>query len=133
MSHLLLYAAAGSQGSDATRWALALAGRLGARVFALHSIALPADQHRGAVADRDKELEEEAWRVLYEVEDDAFALDVRLSLLLEKGDQMNRLVEAGEMYSADMIIVPADVFDPATLIALSRSPVVFVRTLKEEA
>jgi nucleotide-binding universal stress UspA family protein len=77
-------------------------------------------------------MEEEAWRILYEVEDDAFELDVKLSLILEQGDPVERIIEIGTSYSGDLVVVPTSTQWPADLISRCPSPVVFVRSYKEE-
>lgn len=128
----MLYVVPGPEGEAACRWALALARRLGARVFAVHVVSPPAPEGELETAEHVEELEEEAWKMLYEVEDDAFELDVKLSLVLEQGDPVARFVELGASYEGDLAVVPVGSFRPAELVARSSVPVVFVRSFKEE-
>ncbi|HDQ99680.1 MAG TPA: universal stress protein [candidate division WOR-3 bacterium] len=127
LERLILYVLPGREGEAAAGWALALARRLGARVFAVHAVD-DREQTAG-----DQESEEAAWKILYEVEDDAFEEDVKLSLVLEQGDPVERLVEVVAGYSGDLVVVPAGAFPPAELVRRSPAPVVFVGSAAAEA
>lgn len=128
---ILLYVVSGPGGDAAARWALALARQTGSRVFAVHVIGPEAgESDSGSSADA---IEEEAWKILYEVEDDAFELDVKLSLVLEQGDPVARFVELGASYACDLLVVPTGIFRSDDLVALSPVPIVFVRGGQETA
>ncbi|MEO0079155.1 MAG: universal stress protein [candidate division WOR-3 bacterium] len=111
-------------------WAVRLCRRLSARLFALSVIpARPLLNARSPVLD----AEEKAWRLLYEVEDAAFAENVPASLLLETGDPLQRLGELCRSYKIELIVVSTDSRVPALeLIRRTPSPVVFVKPPKED-
>lgn len=113
-------------------WTLALARRLGARVIAaclVDDAALPNGPQR---AERESELEEQAWKLLYEVEDRAFQQDVKISLLVDQGTPLDRLVELVTSYEVQLVVLaPGGPLDPAAVLARCPAPVVFVPEPKE--
>ncbi|MEO0085114.1 MAG: universal stress protein [candidate division WOR-3 bacterium] len=113
----------------AAAWALDLASALSARVFAVCVIAAPPGRTR-----RDRsQVEEAAWGLLYEIEDDAFEQNVRVSLLLEQGEPLARLCDLCSSYHADIVVAGADCRIPAAdLIRRCPRPVVFAKTAKED-
>ena len=136
IDRIMLYVAPGPEGAAAARWALVLARRFGARVFAVTVIDparsdLPSEWSP-TTPPTDGDKEEEAWKMLYEIEDDAFELDVKLSLVLEQGDPVKRFVELGTGYAGDLFVAPTGWLRPDELVAQSPAPVVFVRSFKEE-
>ncbi len=97
-------------------WTLELARALSARLFALCTIPTA-------------EAEERAWSMLYELEDDAFAMGVRISLLLEQGEAMLQVITASNDYSIDAVIISIDSsIQPTDLIKRSLCPVVVVKS-----
>lgn len=114
-------------------WALTLAQTLSARVYALYILPpeatagteTPKKRHRKSSTER----EEKAWELLYEVEDEAFDKNLRISLLLERGEPLPRFKEICSIYHPDLIVVGADVTLPAAeIINQTPKPVVFVKT-----
>jgi hypothetical protein len=86
---------------------LSLARELAARVIAVSII-----DEDGAPAGTDRErymsdLEEAAWKRLYEVEEEAFGREIKVSLLLEQGDELDRLVELCERYEVHTLLLDA--------------------------
>jgi nucleotide-binding universal stress UspA family protein len=96
-------------------WALDLARALSCRLFAVAVIARP-------------DAEERAWELLYEIEDDAFEQNVRVSLLLESGEALPQLARLAASYGVDLVVAGADTRLPAgELVDQSPRPVVFVK------
>lgn len=109
----------------AAAWALGLARKLSCRVFAVAIL-----EARGGPRGHGPppEVEEKAWEQLYEVEDDAFQSDVRISLLLDQGKPLPRLLQLAASYEVELIVVAADTRLPSgDLIRQGERPVVFVR------
>ena len=78
-----------------------------ARVFALSIIKRP-------VPDIKNKTEEQAWKRLYEVEEDAFETGIKISLLLEEIEIKNRntltqkLINLAATFQVDLIVVASD-------------------------
>lgn len=116
----------------AVRWTLDLARALTARVYAVYILPEGTAKRKGN-RQSGSEPEEKAWELLYEVEDEAFEQNVRISLLMENGDPLTRLCELINIYKVDLVVASADCPLPAEeLIRHSPRPVVFVRNYKEE-
>jgi hypothetical protein len=95
------------------------------RVIALAVIDPAAPRRREAPAS---DVEERAWGLLYEIEDDAFQQNVRISLLLEPGEPLPRLVSLSSSYDAELIVASADCrLTISELVRQSSRPVVFVK------
>ena len=113
-------------------WTLALARRLGARVIAaglLDTDAIPEGPQQESLVS---ELEEQAWKLLYEVEDRAFQQDVKISLLVDQGAPIDRLVELVTSYEVQLVVLtPGGPLDPAAVLERCPAPVVFVPEPKE--
>ena len=80
MERILLYVEDTPGIAAAVAWTLRLAQGMSCRVFAL-SVVSPDVPHRRDA--RTSDAEERAWGLLYEIEDEAFQKNVRISLLLE--------------------------------------------------
>lgn len=112
------------------RWAIDLARALTAQVYAVYILPLETGTHRGR---KPIPREEKAWQVLYEVEDEAFEQQVRISLLIETGGPLQRLCELSSSYKTDLLVVSASCSIPAIeLIRHSPQPVVFVKQNKNK-
>jgi nucleotide-binding universal stress UspA family protein len=113
---------------DAAAWALRLAQPLSARIFAV-CVLPPGSARAGA---RRSELEEPAWQLLYEVEDDAFEGNVKISLLLEQGEPLERLCDLCQSYRVQLVCLSTDTrLGAAEVLRKCPQPVVFVRPPKE--
>ena len=125
MERVLLYVEDTPGMPAAVAWAMRLAKGMSCRVFAL-SVISPDTQRR---RDNQKsDAEERAWSMLYEIEDDAFQQNVRISLLLESGEPLSRLISVSTSYDAELIILSADCrLMVAELVRQSSRPVVFVK------
>jgi nucleotide-binding universal stress UspA family protein len=109
----------------AVAWALKLAKGMSCRVIALAVIDPAAPRRRDAQAS---DVEERAWGLLYEIEDDAFQQNVRISLLLEPGEPLPRLIGLSSSYDAELIVASADCrLTISELVRQSSRPVVFVK------
>ena len=125
MERIMLYVEDTPGMPTAAAWALRLAKGMSCRVFAL-SVTNPDAQRRGD--NQTSDAEERAWSMLYEIEDDAFQKNVRISLLLETGDALQKLVSLSTSYDAELVVASADcrLMCPE-LVRQSNRPVVFVK------
>lgn len=99
-------------------WTIKLARALSARIFAV-SIVKPKEPPH---------VEERAWELLYGVEDDAFEQNVRVSLLLEQGEPLPRLLHLSDSYEIELVAAAADSrLDLVELVRKASRPVVFVK------
>ncbi len=102
LEKLLLYVDDSPVNKEIATWALQFAKLLNARIFAVFII-------KGATKRKDKRLpsnqEETAWSRLYEIEDDAFERNVKISLILEEGRPENKLIEILQTFNLDGMIV----------------------------
>jgi nucleotide-binding universal stress UspA family protein len=125
MERIILYVEDTPGMATAVTWALRLAEGMSCRVFAL-SVVDPDAPHRRD--NQTSDAEESAWSQLYEVEDDAFQKNVRISLLLETGDPLQKLVGLSSSYDAELIVASADCrLTCSELVRQSNRPVVFVK------
>ncbi len=124
----------------AARWTINLAAHLNAHLFVVYLLPADTDSDRtgpeelktGRIRKHSSE-EETAWQVLYEIEDQSFNQNVRVSLLLEPGEPLARLTQLCESYRIDLLVVSAeDAFSPEHLLRHSRKPVVFFKSDKED-
>ena len=125
MERILLYVEDTAGMPAAAAWALRLAKGMSCRVFALSVINPDSPRRREA---QTSDAEERAWSLLYEIEDDAFQKNVRISLLLESGEPLQKLVSLSTSYDAELIIASADCrLVISELVRQSSRPVVFVK------
>jgi nucleotide-binding universal stress UspA family protein len=111
------------------RWTIELAASLSAQLLAVYF--LPEEKNKKMV--KNSTLEEKAWQVLYQIEDQAFERDVRISLLIETGDQLERLCNLCQSYQVDLVVVSAESGpSPEKLLGHSPKPVIFYKSDKEE-
>ncbi len=125
MERILLYVDATPGMATSAAWALRLAKGMSVRVFALSVVNPDAPRRRDTQTSDD---EERAWSGLYEIEDDAFQRNVRISLLLETGDPLQKLISLSASYDAELVVVSADCrLTCSELVRQSSRPVVFVK------
>ncbi|MFB0509660.1 MAG: universal stress protein [bacterium] len=91
-------------------WALKLAKAFEARIFAVFvvnqaTLKEQAQKTKQKIKNLHSNLEEEAWAILYEIEDDAFEENVKISLILEEGKPEERLLEVLKSFELDAMIV----------------------------
>jgi nucleotide-binding universal stress UspA family protein len=122
---LLLFVEDTPDAARTASWALGLARQLSCRVFAVAVL-----DARGGTRGRGPapEVEEKAWEQLYEIEDDAFQSDVRVSLLLDQGKPLARLLQLASSYEVELLVVAGDTrLNQSDLLRQSDRAVVFVR------
>ena len=125
MKRIMLYVEDTPGMATAAAWSLRLAKGLSCRVFALSVVNPDAPRRQD---NQTSDAEERAWSQLYEVEDDAFQKNVRISLLLETGDPFQKLLGLSTSYDAELIIASADCrLTCSELVRQSNRPVVFVK------
>ena len=125
MERIILYVDDTPGMASAAAFAMRLAKGMSCRVFALAVVAPESQRRRDA---QSSDAEERAWSHLYEIEDDAFEKNVRISLLLENGDPLQQLVNLSASYGAELVVVSADCrLTCSELVRQSGRPVVFVK------
>ena len=112
---VLLYVDDRPESEKAASEALRLARVCDARVFAtwvmpetvpVTTAPQPAKRRVGKrKAQPGSELEEHAWSRLYEIEDDAFEQNVKISLLLETGNRDDKLLALIDSYQLDALML----------------------------
>ncbi|OYD16861.1 hypothetical protein CH330_01575 [candidate division WOR-3 bacterium JGI_Cruoil_03_51_56] len=104
-------------------WTIALARQLGSRLIAVYIVdtnALPEGKEQLSL------IEEKAWKILYEIEDDAFEQNIKVSLLLEQGDPLEKLLTLCKSYEIQLVVLGSKSLPPLKLMERSTIPVVFV-------
>jgi len=125
MERIMLYVEDTPGMSAAVAWSLRLARGMSCRVIALAVINPDAPRRREV---QTSDAEERAWGLLYEIEDDAFQQNVRISLLLETGEPLSRLTRLSSSYEAELVVASADCrLTIPELVRQSSRPVVFVK------
>lgn len=107
---ILVYMDHRSESLQAAALGLRLAQLSAGRVFAVEILnpltaGAPKELFVGRSRQKRREPEEAAWRRLYEIEEDAFEADVRISLLLERGDRDDVLLNLIASYQLDVLII----------------------------
>lgn len=97
---ILLYVDSSEFSNKTVQWTLRLAKELQARVIALYVLKQSKQ--------KSEKIEEAAWVRLYEIEDDAFSASVKISLLLDEGKPLKKIVECAQSYEVDLIILSAE-------------------------
>jgi nucleotide-binding universal stress UspA family protein len=112
---VLLYVDDRPESEKAAAEALRLARTCDARIFATWvmletvptaAVVQPARRRAGKRKTQPgSELEEHAWSRLYEIEDDAFEQNVKISLLLETGNRDDKLLALIDSYQLDALML----------------------------
>ena len=132
IERIVLYIEKSSDVATAARWALSLAHELGAGVFVVGVMdpAIPPGPGRD---DRLSRAEEDLWKALYEVEESVFEQDVKVSLLFEQGEPLEKLIEVCTGYEGQLVVAPTGCSLPVSrLLELSPVPVAFINDSKED-
>ncbi len=103
LEKILLYVEPKANIELISQFTINLAQQNNARVFALSMIphSIPQIKTR---------LDEQAWKRLYEIEEDAFEAGIKISLLLEELEKMNRenltqkLIDISKSFQVDAVI-----------------------------
>jgi nucleotide-binding universal stress UspA family protein len=114
---VLLYVDDRPESEKAASEALRLARVCDARIFVtwvmpetvpVTTVSQPAKRRAGKRKTQPgSELEEHAWSRLYEIEDDAFEQNVKISLLLETGNRDDKLLALIDSYQLDALMLGA--------------------------
>lgn len=112
---VLLYVDDRPESEKAASEALRLARVCDARIFAtwvmpetvpVTAVSQPTRRRAGKrKAQPGSEFEEHAWSRLYEIEDDAFEQNVKISLLLETGNRDEKLLALIDSYQLDALML----------------------------
>jgi len=110
LEKILLYVENRESAQALATWTLKLAKTLNARIFAVFiindSTLTPQVTHPKAKRHKaDSNREETAWATLYEIEDDAFEENVKISLIIEEGTPLTKLIEILQSFELDGIVV----------------------------
>lgn len=118
LERILLHVADTPGMARTAAWTMKLTRATSARIFAVSIIGPKEPPH----------VEERAWELLYGVEDDAFEQNVRVSLLLEQGEPLPRLLHLCASYEIELLVAGADShLGILELVKQSNRPVVFVK------
>jgi len=107
VKNILLYIEPSSKVEQISHYSMNLAKPTEARVFVLTVIKSPAPEIKSR-------CEEQAWKRLYEVEEDAFEFGIKTSLLLEEMEKIDqdkltgKILELCKMFHIDTLIVSSD-------------------------
>ncbi|MCS7257758.1 MAG: hypothetical protein NZ601_00070 [candidate division WOR-3 bacterium] len=108
IKNILIYLSSRTELPLLSKFTLELTNFYNARLFAL-TIIPQAKTHLKTRA------EEHAWRKLYELEEDAFEADRKISLLLEELDKVNqktltsKIIEIALSYKIDLLVLPDNI------------------------
>jgi nucleotide-binding universal stress UspA family protein len=119
---IFLYVEDRQTSGPAAELALSMAKPLGSRLFAAYVIDTAGLPKGSARQKKLSDVEEQAWQILYEIEDDAFEREIRISLLLDQGDPLERLLDLARSYQARLLVAGAGTRLPLSEL-LKRSPV----------
>ena len=110
LEKILLYVENRESAQALATQTLKLAKTLNARIFAVFiindstltpQVANPKTKRH----KKDSNREETAWAILYEIEDDSFEKNVKISLIIEEGKPMTKLIEVLQSFELDGIVV----------------------------
>ncbi|MEO0072787.1 MAG: hypothetical protein ABIK10_05080 [candidate division WOR-3 bacterium] len=105
IKNILIYLTSKTELPLLSKFTLELTNFYDARLFALTVIPQPKTYLK-------TRAEEYAWRKLYELEEDAFEADRKISLLLEEVSKINqkiltnKIIEIARSYQIDLLVLP---------------------------
>jgi len=110
MQRIFLFIDGSPAAHRAAEWVIRQAKEWRSRIYVLSVVdtAAVAAAARRTRRPRPKirgEWEEIGWRNLYEIEDDAFEAEVKVSLIMEEGLPLPRISELAKSYEADLVVV----------------------------
>lgn len=103
LEKILLYVEPKTAVDTISRFTINLARPNNARVFVLSIVLHPMQKIK-------TRIDEQAWKRLYEIEEDAFEAGIKISLLLEELEKISRdnltqkLIDLSKSYQVDLII-----------------------------
>jgi len=104
INKILLFVEPNTDIEPISQFAVKLAKRHDARLIALSIVKCPTPEIKSR-------SEEQAWKRLYEIEEDAFETDIKISLLLEELEPINqhtltqKLIDLTFTFQIDMVII----------------------------
>lgn len=140
IQRILLALSAPTRFRSLANWTIKLAARFSAQLFAVYFLPdyklpgeSPGQEKKFPISRKPSIQEEKAWQVLYQIEDEAFEHNIRISLILEIGDQFERLRELCHSYQIDLVVVSAESTLPLEkLLWHSPKPIIIYKSDKEE-
>lgn len=110
MRRMLLYIDEKSRSKRVVDWTLKIAKVLKSRVYVLYPLYSQRIEDRARELKKKSEdirsqMEEEGWSYLYQIEDEAFEREVKVSLFLEEGEGISLVNSMVESYEIDMIVL----------------------------
>lgn len=114
-------------------WTLRIAKALGSRVYILYILYSKKIEDRARRLEKKPEdihstMEEEGWKWLYRIEDEAFEKEVKISLFLEEGEGISLVDSMVESYEIDLVVLGINSeVDIERMIRESKTSLVLVR------
>ena len=104
---ILLYIDSSESTRTLALWTLKFAKFFHARIFAVFIISQPDSKpiSKNKTQKIISNQEETAWSLLYEIEDDAFEENVKISLIVEEGRREDKLIEVLLGFEIDVVII----------------------------
>lgn len=104
---ILLYIDSKESAKTSASWTLKLAKIFNARIFAVYIINQIISKPKLKIKSQkaNSKQEETAWSLLYEIEDDAFEENVKISLIVEEGRPEDKLIDVFQSFEIDVMIV----------------------------
>jgi nucleotide-binding universal stress UspA family protein len=104
---ILLYIDNKESAKKLALWTLKFAKIFNARIFAVYIINQIDSKPKVKTKSRkiNSNQEETAWSILYEIEDDAFEENVKISLIVEEGRPEDKLIDFFQSFEIDVMIV----------------------------
>ena len=104
---ILLYIDNKESAKKLALWTLKFAKIFNARIFAVYIINQIDSKPKVKTKSRkiNSNQEETAWSILYEIEDDAFEENVKISLIVEEGRPEDKLIDVFQSFEIDVMIV----------------------------
>lgn len=103
LERILLYVEESEASKRLAAWALKFAKILNARIFAL--FVIKNSKAKSKRVQPKSNQEEDAWAILYEIEDEAFEENVKISLLLEESRPEDKIIEVLDSFKLDGMII----------------------------
>lgn len=110
-NNILLIVECSQETLGAAQLAIALARTYNANLIALHVVDTRAVGHFADFSGRSREevaieLEENGWKYLYNIEEDAIENSVKTLLHLEEGRPVDKIIELAHKFKVDLLVYP---------------------------
>ncbi len=133
IQRIFLYVDGSPAARRAAQWVICRAKEWQSRLYVLYvvdkSAVVAAARRTGRPRRKiEDKLEEEGWRNLYAIEDDAFEAEVKVSLIMENGLPAERIPELAKSYEADLVVIGYNPkLDHSKLIKQSSCTIVIIK------